>query len=135
MKLKNIKALSHNLTHSYVSFENYVDGEFVFKDLKELALKANGEKISIYWVFPEGKVIPLFNDRINKSIEYYKKWLPKLLSQHELDLSVISELRTDIYIAFNKQLEVQAYARDINGKVYTKNIYEFADLQSHKGEE
>jgi serine protease inhibitor len=118
-----------------VSFENYVDGEFVFKDLKELASKANGERVSIYWVFPEGKVIPLFNDRINKSIEYYKKWLPKLLSQHELDLSVISELRTDIYIALNKQLEVQAYARDINGKEYTKNIYEFADLQSHKGEE
>ncbi|MGR6874020.1 hypothetical protein ACU6U9_17305 [Pseudomonas sp. HK3] len=134
MKLKNIKALSHNLTHSYVSFENYVDGEFVFKDLKELAFKASGEKVSIYWVFPEGKVIPLLNERINKSIEYYKKWLPKLLSQHELELSVIAELRTDIYIALNKQLEVQAYARDINGKEYTKNIYEFADLQPRKGE-
>ena len=134
MKLKNIKSLSHNLSHSYVSFENYVDGEFVFKELKEMACNANGEKVSIYWLYPEDKVIPVFSQRVNKSIEYYKEWLPRLLSQHELTSSVISELRTDIYIAPNKQLEVQAYARDINGKEYTKNIYEFADLKPYKGE-
>ncbi len=134
MKLKNIKSLSHNLSHSYVSFENYVDGEFVFKDLKELAHKANGEKVSIYWLYEEGQVLPLFNERINKSIEYYKEWLPKLLTQHELDRSVIAELRTDIYIASNKQLAVQAYARDLNGKEYTKNIYEYADLKPYEGE-
>jgi len=134
MKLKNIKSLSHNLSHSYVSFENYVDGEFVFKELKELAVIAKGEKISIYWLYPEGKVAPLFSERITKSIEYYKEWLPKLLSQHELDASVIAELRTDIYIAPNKQLEVQAYARDLNGKEYVKNIYEFADFKPYKGE-
>jgi len=134
MKLKNIKSLSHNLSHSYVSFENYVDGEFVFKELKELAVKANGEKVSIYWLYPENKVVPLFSERVTKSIEYYKEWLPRLLIQHELDASVIAELRTDIYIAPNKQLEVQAYARDINGKEYVKNIYEFADLKPYKGE-
>lgn len=134
MKLKNIKSLSHNLSHSYVSFENYVDGEFVFKELKDMAHKANGEKVSIYWLYPDDKVLPLFNDRVNKSIEFYKKWLPQLLAQHDLDSSVIAELRTDIYIASNRQLEVQAYARDINGKEYTKNIYEFADLKSYEGE-
>ena len=129
MKLKNIKSLSHNLSHSYVSFENYVDGEFVFKELKEMAVKAKGEKVSIHWLCPDTKVVPLFSKRINKSIEFYKNWLPKLLSQHELDNSVITELRTDIFLAPNRQIEVQAYARDINGKEYIKNIYEFADLQ------
>ncbi len=116
-----------------MSFENYVDGEFVFKELKELAHKANGEKVSIYWLYPESKVVPLFSERISKSIKYYKEWLSRLLSQHELNESVIAELRTDIYIAPNKQLEVQAYARDINGKEYTKNIYEFADLKPYTG--
>lgn len=134
MKLKNIKALSHNLSHSYVSFENYVDGEFVFKELRELAVKANGEKVSIYWLYPENKVVPLFNHRITKSIEYYKEWLPKLLVQHELEASVIEELRTDIYLAANRQLEVQAYARDINGKEYVKNIHEVADFKLFEGE-
>ena len=134
MKLKNIKSLSYNLSHSYVSFENYVDGEFVFKELKEMAYTANGEKVSIYWLFPENKVVPLFSERVSKSIEYYKEWLPKLILQHELDSSVIAELRTDIYVAPNKQLEVQAYARDINGKEYTKNIYEFADIKPYEGE-
>ena len=134
MKLKNIKSLSHNLSHSYVSFENYVGGEFVFKELKELAHKANGEKVSIYWICPENEVIPLFSDRVSKSIEYYKEWLPRLLSQHELSISVIAELRTDIFITPNKQLEVQSYACDINGKEYIKNIYEFADLNDYDGE-
>lgn len=133
MKLKNIKSLSHNLSHSYVSFENYVDGEFVFKELRELAVKANGEKVSVYWLYPENKVIPLFSELVTKSIQYYKEWLPRLLTQHELDASVIAELRTDIYIAPNKQLEVQAYARDISGKEYIKNIYEFADLKPYEG--
>jgi len=117
-----------------VSFENYVDGEFVFKELKELAIRANGEKVSIYWLYPEDKVVPLFSGRITKSIEYYKEWLPRLLIQHELDASVIAELRTDIYIASKKQLEVQAYSRDINGKEYVKNIYEFADLKPDSGD-
>jgi hypothetical protein len=134
MKLKNIKSLSHNLSHSYVSFENYVDGEFVFKELKELAVRANGERVSIYWLYPEGKASPLFSERITKSIKYYKEWLPRLLAQHELDVSVIAELRTDIFITQNRQLEVQAYARDINGKEYIKNIYEFADYKPYCGE-
>ena len=129
MKLKNIKSLSHNLSHSYVSFENYFDGEIVFRELKELAIRAKGEKVSIYWLYPEHKVVPRFSERITKSIKYYKEWLPRLLTQHELEASVITELRTDIYIAPNKQLEVQAYARDINGKEYVKNIYEFADFK------
>jgi serine protease inhibitor len=134
MKLKNLKSFSHNFTHSYVSFENYVEGEFVFKDLKDMAYKAIGDKVSIYWIYPKGKVLPLFNDRVNRSIEYYREWLPKLLKQHELDESAISELRTDIYITRTKRLEVQAYVRDINGREYIKNIYEFADLQPYKGE-
>ncbi|MCL1045775.1 hypothetical protein L2737_10610 [Shewanella electrodiphila] len=41
MKFKNIAAFAHNFTHSYVSFENYVDGEFVFKDLKALAYESD----------------------------------------------------------------------------------------------
>lgn len=128
MKLKNIKSLSHNLSHSYVSFENYVDGEFVFRELRELASNAKGKKVSIYWIYPEGKVVPLFSERINKSIEYYKEWLPKLLKQHNLDASVIAELRTDIYFSSSRQLEVQAYSRDINGNEHLKNIYEFVDI-------
>jgi len=111
-----------------VSFENYVDGEFVFRELRELASNAKGKKVSIYWIYPEGKVVPLFSERINKSIEYYKEWLPKLLKQHNLDASVIAELRTDIYFSSSRQLEVQAYSRDINGNEHLKNIYEFVDI-------
>ena len=99
-----------------------------------MAEKANGEKVLVYWLYPENKVIPLFSERVTKSIEYYKEWLPHLLSQHELDASGIAELRTDIYVAPNKQIEVQAYARDINGKEYVKNIYEFADYKQYEGQ-
>ncbi|MCL1045776.1 hypothetical protein L2737_10615 [Shewanella electrodiphila] len=50
------------------------------------------------------------------------------MEQHKIESSFISELRTDIYLAANRQLEVRSYARDLNGKEYIKNIYEFADL-------
>ena len=76
-------------------------------------------------------MLPLFSDRINKSIHFYKNWLPILLEQHDLVKEVISELRTDIYLESNKQLSVRAYARDINGREYSKNIYEFADLNEN----
>ena len=128
MKFKNIKSFSHNFSHSYVSFENYVDGEFVFKDLKELVYSVPNNAISIYWIYPENQVLPLFNERINKSIEYYMQWLPTHLSRHNLEKAFIEELRTDIYLASNRQLMVRAYARDVNGKEYLKNIYAFADL-------
>ncbi|WP_198263385.1 hypothetical protein [sulfur-oxidizing endosymbiont of Gigantopelta aegis] len=134
MKFKNIKSFTHNLTHSYVSFENYIDGEFVFNSLKEMAYAANGEKVSIYWISPKDKIQPLFNERVNKSIEYYKEWIPKLMLQHEIEKETVVELRTDIYLAKNKQIEVQAYARELNGKEYIKNIYEFADIKSYDGE-
>ena len=134
MKFKNIKSFSHNFTYSYVSDENYVDGEFVFKALKELAYAAKGEKVSIHWLKSKNDVLPKFNDRINKSIENYKKWLPKLMVQHDIDKTALAELRTDIYLANNKQIEVQSYARDINGKEYVKNIYEFADIIPYKGD-
>ena len=128
MKLKNIKAFSHNLTHSYVSFENYVDGEFVFKSLKEMAHEAKGDRVSIYWILPSDKEQVEFSERITKSIGFCKEWLPKLMEQHQIEDGSIEELRTDIYMAKNRQIEVQSYARDLNGKEYTKNIYEFADL-------
>ncbi len=134
MKFKNIKAFSHNFSHSYVSFENYVDGEFVFKDLRTLALEAKGDKVSIYWVCSDDVISPKFNDRIEKSIKYYKEWLPKLMLQHEIDSSMIDELRTDIFVAKNHQIEVQAYARDINGKEYIKNIYEYAEYEPYTGD-
>lgn len=81
MKLKNVKSLSHNLSHSFVSFENYVNGEFVFKELREMALEANGDKLSIYWLCPDDTEVPLFSERVTNSIENYKRWLPGLLSQ------------------------------------------------------
>ena len=132
MKLKNIAAFAHNFTHSYVSFENYVDGEFVFKDLKSLAYEATDNLVSIYWISQNEIDHSGLTERVLKSITYYKEWLPKLVEQHNIELIAISELRTDIYLAANYQLEVRSFARDLNGKEYTKNIYDFADLFPYK---
>jgi hypothetical protein len=132
MKLKNIAAFAHNFTHSYVSFENYVDGEFVFKDLKSLAYEASDKLVSIYWISSGQNELPKYTQRIIKSIEYYNEWLPKLMEQHKVELDSITDLRTDIYVAANHQLEVRSYARDLNGKEYIKSIYEFADLLPYK---
>ncbi len=120
-KLKNIKSFSHNFTHSFVSYNNYVDDDFVMRDLAKFARAANGEVVSIDWLEDQ----PPFHGRIAKSIELWKKWIPEHLSNHELSLNCIAELRTDVWLEANYQITVRSYAKDINGKEYTNRISDF----------
>ena len=125
MKLKNIKSFSHNLTHSFVSEDNGIDGNLVFKALKEMAYQHQGEVVSIYWISPTETPQQDFNQTLSKAIENYQQWLPKLMEQHKVARESLIELRTDVFLASNRQIEVQAYAKDLNGKEYIKNIYDF----------
>jgi len=122
MKLRNIKSFSHNFSHSFVSCNNYVDGDFVMEDLAKFAKAAKGEVISIDWLADD---VP-FKGRVLKGIKYWKEWMPKLLTSHGLALEYISELRTDIQLEPSHQIKVTAYAKDINGKEYRNRISDLA---------
>ncbi|UTW59391.1 hypothetical protein KFE96_03520 [Kordiimonas sp. SCSIO 12603] len=126
MKLKNIKSFSHNFTHSFVSYNNYIDDGFVMRDLAKLARANQGEAICIDWLSEE----PPFCGRIAKSIKLWKKRMPELLKSHNITLDCIFALRTEVRVMPNYEVSVLAFAKDINGKEYQSLISEFVDCPS-----
>jgi len=121
MKYKNLKSVAHNFSHSFVSFMNYVDGAYVIDDLRQLARKAGGERVSIYWL-PISKEQADLTPRVLKGIADYKTRLPKFFSDAGADLEAISEFRTDVFLLKNKQIAVEAYLLDDRGKKYISNV-------------
>jgi len=100
---------------------NYVDDGYVIDDLRQLARKANGERISIHWIPESNHQAPL-PQRVLKSITHYKAWLPDLVSSSGASVGMIREFRTDIFLKPNKQIAVEAYLVDDRGKEYICNV-------------
>lgn len=121
MKYKILKSIAHNFTHSFVSFMNYVDDGYVIDDLRELARKANGERVSVHWL-PDSRLQSQLNPRILKSIAYWKTRLPDLVARSGADIEAISEFRTDIFLKPNKQIAVEAHLLDDRGKEHVCNV-------------
>lgn len=122
MKYKILKSIAHNFSHSFVSSMNYFDDGHVVDDLLQLARKANGERISIYWI-PDSPSNGAFSQRVLKSIAHYKEWLPKLIQNSGASIEAIRELRTDIFLKRNKQVAVEAYLVDARGKKHICNVF------------
>jgi len=118
MKYKNIKVFSHNLTHSFMSFNNYETREYLLNLVKQ----TNKSKISIFWIIQSNQNKEEFNEVCKKSIEFYKNWIPVLMNQHNVEGNSVIELRTDIYLSQSSDVIIQAYAKDVNGKEYIQDI-------------
>ncbi|HJV64507.1 MAG TPA: hypothetical protein VJ550_02110 [Geomonas sp.] len=122
MKCRNIKALAHNFTHSFVSWENRVGDCVVIEELKEVARLLSGERLVITWI-PKSTPSELgFPPSVMASIERYLRWLPELAARHDVELSCIRELRTEIYRKPNHQLAVDSVAVDDRGKEYRSSV-------------
>ena len=122
MKYKILKSIAHNFTHSFVSFNNYVDDGYVIDDLRALARKANGELVSIHWIPDSLPQSPLLNTRILKSIAYWKGSLPDLVLRSGANIESINEFRTDIFLRPNRQIAVEAHLLDDRGKEHVCNV-------------
>jgi hypothetical protein len=124
MKYKVLKSMAHNFSHSFVSFNNYVDGDHVMEDLRKLARAADGKSISISWI-PGHNDPKLLPERVLKSIAYYKAALPRHIRSSGIDIESIREFRTNIFLKPNKQIAVEAYLLDDRGTEHVSNIYDF----------
>ena len=124
LKYKTLKSVAHNFTHSFVSFNNYVDDGFVIDDLRQLVREANGERVSIVWL-PVQAQSPSLTPRILKSIEYYKADLPRFVLASGSEISSIREFRSEIFLKPNKQIAVEGYLVDHRGRVYITPVYDF----------
>lgn len=122
MKYKVIGAMAHNFTHSFVSFNNYVDGQYVVDVLREVAWDAPNRCVSIEWLPP----IPVSSSPlppiIQKSIGFFRDWLPKHLEHHGISIEVLRSFRTVFAYNWRLGLTVRAEVLDERGKLHVARV-------------
>ena len=123
-KYKVLKSIAHNLSHSFVSFTNYVDNGVVMDDLRQLVRIVEGNRISIDWV-PGVNQHPALTPRVIESINWYKQALLRMVHDMGALTSSIQEFRTEIYLKPNKQIAVEGVLVDDRGRVYETSVYDF----------
>ena len=123
MKYKNIKAMSHNFAHSFLSYMNYVDDGYVVDDLIENARsKKPEEKMIVQFIPHDSKKDLVFNERIKKSMGYYREPFPKHCASHEVDLEAIKLLQVQIVKNPSHQTLAYFFTVDDNGKKYEQYV-------------
>ena len=90
MKYKNIKSAIHNFGHSFASYENYVNDDFVIYELRNIHKK--GYDISVNWLTRSFEPAQLNSARIDRSIELWADSLEEHLLRQNVELSVIKSL-------------------------------------------
>jgi hypothetical protein len=93
-------------------------------DLRQLARRANGERVRIVWL-PEQSSNESLSPRILKSVEYYKADLERFVHSSGAEIAAIREFRTEVYLLPNKQIAVEGCLVDDRGRVYVSPVYDF----------
>jgi hypothetical protein len=99
---------------------NYFDDTYIIDILPQIIKNAENKEVKIY--FPSGKIEPPPNVKkgikaINKSIGYYKNWLPKHAQSHNVELEKLSDIHLIGKITF-RGLKYRIKARDDRGVEY-----------------
>ncbi|WP_202839240.1 hypothetical protein [Luteimonas saliphila] len=123
MKYKLIKSMAHNWTHSFMSGMNYVDNDFVFEDMYQLARDRRGEKVTVTWIPNRPEELFGLTPRVRESLKYYRKALSEHLVRHQIDPEAISEMRTEVYVAENHRMYVRSYVLDNRGKEHVQFVW------------
>jgi len=120
MKYRILKSVAHNFSHSFVSYRNYFDDDYVIEDLLRIVRESG--RVSIYWI-PDTESPAGLTPRIFKSIEHYKSWLPTHIADSGADLAAIREFKPEIFLKPNKQIAVEAHLIDDRGKEHVANVF------------
>lgn len=123
MKYKLIKAMAHNWTHSFVSWNNYVDDGYVIEDLRRLARERKGEEVVVTWIPVRWEEAFRHTLRIRTSVSHYRKDLPAHLARHRVAIEAIAEMRTEVFLAKNFRMYVRSYVLDDRGKEHTQYVW------------
>lgn len=102
---------------------NYVDGDYVFEDMYQLARARKGQKVTVTWLPERPDELLGFTPRVLRSLEQYRRELLQHLARHEIDPAAISEMRTEVYVAENHRLYVRSYVLDNRGKQHVQFVW------------
>lgn len=116
MKYKNILSVIHNFGHSFLSYNNYVDSDFVIYELN----KINGKNydIKIDWKTQEFQPKSMVSDRIMKSIGFWHD----NISCHFRSQNVEFDSLKSFELIWNNGEKPKVIAIDDRGKLYEKEI-------------
>jgi hypothetical protein len=123
VKYKLIKSMAHNWTHSFMSGMNYVDDDYVFEDMYQLARDQRGHRITVTWIPERPEELFRLTPRIRESLRHYRKALPEHLRRHQIDPAAISEMRTEVYVGENHRMYVRSYVLDNRGKEHVQFVW------------
>ncbi len=123
MKYKLIRSMAHNWSHSFMSWNNYLDGAHVFEDMYSLARTRRGEKVIVSWIPIRDDKMAGLTPRIRYFVNAYRSGLDKHLLHHKVELTALLELRTEVYVAGNFRMYVRAYALDDRGKEHAAFVW------------
>jgi len=112
MKYKNINSAIHNVGHSFVSGMNYVDGEHVVIELRNIHSKSYD--IEVNWHTRKFEPAELASARIVKSIGYWADTLREHLLSQEVELEKLRSL----YFKWPAGQRQFMFATDDSGKEY-----------------
>lgn len=102
---------------------NYVDHDFVFEDMYQLARDRRGEKVTVTWIPARPEELFGFTPRVRESLKYYRRALSEHLVRHQIDPVAISEMRTEVYVAGNHRMYVRSYVLDNRGKEHVQFVW------------
>lgn len=123
MRYKAIKSSSHDWTYWFMSGMHYIDGRFVFEDVRELARERPDERITINWIPESDEDLTGLTPRIRKCVQQMRRELPDYLARSGLDAKRIEALKTEVYVGANSRLYVRAFARDDRGREHKSFIW------------
>jgi hypothetical protein len=101
----------------------YIDGRFVFEDMRDLARERPEERITVTWIPRRDEELAELTPRIRECVHQMRRELPDYLDRCGLDGKRIEELRTEVYVGANSRLYVRAFARDDRGREYKSFIW------------
>lgn len=76
---KPLKSVSHNFGHSFISFMNYINGDYFLGHLLKQARQTNCNKLTVDVLTNAVEPIELLTDQIKQSIEHWNKWFSTLV--------------------------------------------------------
>ena len=116
MKYKNIPSAIHNFGHSFLSYENYVDSDFVIDELNKISGK--NYDIKIDWKTQEFFPKNMKSDRITKSIQFWHNNINEHFNSQNVEFDSLNSFE----LIWNNGEKPKVVATDDRGKIYEKEI-------------
>jgi hypothetical protein len=122
VKYKIIPGALHNFAHSFLSLMNYVDGEYIIDVLLDVISAAPNHTLTIDWLAdPPVSSVPLPRV-VQKSVAYYRRWLPEHLEHHGIPITALRSLTTTVQ-GTRLGLSARAEAIDDRGKLHSGRVW------------